>query len=327
MLRRAVRERADLRAGLEDGTAAGAAIMHSYPSWLAEMWWEELGPSTTRALMAAMNEPAETALRVNGLRPDAAQVERELRDAGEGLVRPGDGLLAPAGALVAEGPLGPVARARIDGGALVAQSRASQAAVSLLSPAAGDRVLDLCAAPGLKTTAIAARMKDRGEIVAVEVNPSRASELSDLCTRLGAGSIRVQVADAADADLGSGYDRVLVDPPCSDLGTLASRPDARWRKTPGAITELAALQASILRRGTEALAPGGTLVYSTCTISARENEALVAAAVEDAPDLEVDPLGARWPALASERDARFLQSRPDRDRTSGFFFARLRRRR
>jgi 16S rRNA (cytosine967-C5)-methyltransferase len=110
------------------------------------------------------------------------------------------------------------------------------------------------------------------------------------------------VGDAAEADLGDGYDRVLVDPPCSDLGTLASRPDARWRKSPALIERLSGLQGRILDRAIDTLKPGGTLVYSVCTISRREGPS------------QVESVGARC-----------VQLRPDRDRTDGFFIARLER--
>jgi 16S rRNA (cytosine967-C5)-methyltransferase len=126
-------------------------------------------------------------------------------------------------------------------------------------------------------------------------------------------------ADAAGEPPGSGYDRVLVDPPCTDLGTLASRPDARWRKDEDMIASLASLQRAILARGEQALAPGGTLVYSTCTISRRENEEVAASA-----SLEPDDLSALAPSLASPHDGRFLQTRPDRDLTDGLFIARMR---
>jgi 16S rRNA (cytosine967-C5)-methyltransferase len=200
---------------------------------------------------------------------------------------------------------------------LIPQSRASQAVVALLDPHPGERVLDLCGGPGVKTTAIAARMEDRGEIVSVEIDPGRAAQVGDLCGRAGVTCVRVEVADAAKADMGSGYDRILVDPPCSDLGTLASRPDARWRKSEADVKRLAELQLAIAERALHALAPTGTLVYSTCTISARENEAVVARALPAADDL-----GAEHPELASDRDGRFLQLRPDRDGTDGFFIAR-----
>ena len=327
VLRRAARERERILGGLTDATPAEAAVAHSYPRWLAEMWWRELGPETARSVMAGMNEPAETAVRVNTLRADPDAIERELREAGQEVERgSGAWLLSPAEALVLNGRLTEAARRLLARSDLLAQSRASQAVVALLDPRPGERVLDLCAGPGIKTTAIAARMRDEGEVVAVEIDPGRASQLRELAGRAGAASVRVIEADAASADVGDGYDRVLVDPPCSDLGALASRPDARWRKSPALIERLASLQDAILERGTRALRPGGTLVYSVCTISVAEAERPIAKVLDDDPGLEADDLGRELPDLASPHGGRFLRTRPDRDRTDGFFFARLRRR-
>jgi 16S rRNA (cytosine967-C5)-methyltransferase len=169
-------------------------------------------------------------------------------------------------------------------------------------------------------------MRGEGAIVAVEKDAGRAAEVRDLCRLTGALGVEVRVADAARDDLGGGYDRVLVDPPCSDLGTLASRPDARWRKSAQGIEQMAALGAEIAARGAAALRPGGTLVYSTCTVSLRENESQVERLLaSESPPLAADDLSAVHSPLASSRDRRFLQTRPDRDRTDGFFVARLRR--
>jgi 16S rRNA (cytosine967-C5)-methyltransferase len=184
-------------------------------------------------------------------------------------------------------------------------------------------------------------MEDRGELVAVEVDPERAAEVAAQAERLGARSVTVIEADltgevgviAAGSPRpggGGGFDRVLLDVPCSDLGTLASRPDARWRKSPRTIERLVGVQTEILRRAAMALRPGGTLVYSTCTISRRENEDRVAALLAQAgeggvPPLALEDLGARAPDLAAPAEPRCLQLRPDRDRTTGFFICRLKR--
>jgi 16S rRNA (cytosine967-C5)-methyltransferase len=322
VLRRAAREREALLAALGDETPERAAIAHSCPQWIAELWWRELDPEAARSLLAASNEPAETALRVNTLRAGRDSVLARL---GEGFAVPPPSLLGPPEALIATGAIGDEAAGLIDDGTLVAQSRSSQGVVAALDPQPGERVLDLCAGPGIKATQIAARLDGEGEVVSVELDEARASQVGELCEWVGADNVVVKVADAAEADHGSGYDRVLVDPPCTDLGALASRPDARWRKQAGQSRRLAALQRQILGRGLDALRPGGALVYATCTISAAENEELVASVLEDRSDVAADDLGATEAALASARDPRFLQTRPDRDRSDGFFIARLRR--
>jgi 16S rRNA (cytosine967-C5)-methyltransferase len=325
VLRRVVEQRDDLLVGLDDSTPEGAAVALSYPLWLVRLWWSELGSDDARALMRAMNEPAETAVRVNTLRAEPEPLAAELREAGIVVRGPGDGgLLSASDGLVLDRTTEPVA-ARIETGELVPQSRGSQAVVALLDPRPGERILDLCAGPGIKTTQIAARLQGSGEIRSLELDRRRAAEIEALCARAGAGNVTVEVGDAAEADLGSGYDRILVDAPCSDLGTLASRPDARWRKSPEQIGRLAQLQRRIVGRAARALAPGGRLVYSTCTISAAENEQVAATVVEYARGLDTDELGAEHPPLRLRRDHRFVQVRPDRDRTTGFFIARYRR--
>ncbi len=326
LLRRAAAEREELLATLDDSTPAGAAVAHSYPEWMARMWWKQLGATEARMLMAAMNEPAEAAFRVNSLRAAPAGVAGELREAGVEVTGPGSGeLLDPVDGIVVA-TAGEKVGARVATGELVPQSRGSQAVVALLDPQPGERVLDLCAGPGIKTTAIAARLADRGEIVSFEIDPRRAVEVEELCARAGVGCARVEVADASEADLGAGYDRVLLDPPCSDLGTLASRPDARWRKSPDDPERLASIQRRMLVRAARALAPGGTLVYSTCTIASAENEGVAAALAGYVSEIEPDDLSAEHRRLASRRDPRFLQLLPQRDRTTGFFCARFRRR-
>jgi 16S rRNA (cytosine967-C5)-methyltransferase len=348
VLRRAIRERQGLAESLlgDDSTPEGAAVAHSAPLWLARMWWSELGPEPARSLLAACNEPAEHAFRVSTLSTDRDTVLAKLRDAGidaspvasgapyppmAGEKRTGSEFaLAAPETIVISGRTGGAVPELVMAGELTPQSRGSAAVVELLDPRPGEHVLDLCAGPGIKTGQIAARMGDRGEVISVESDPERAKEVAEQARRLGLRSVTVIEADAGAAGMAQGFDRVLVDPPCSDLGALASRPDARWRKSPKAIERLVEEQALLLRRGLEALRPGGTLVYSTCTISRRENEdrvaALIAAAeAGEVPALTVDDLGALAPGLASPVDPRCLQIRPDRDCTTGFFICRLSR--
>ena len=195
----------------------------------------------------------------------------------------------------------------------------------LLDPKPGERVLDMCAAPGAKTSHIAALMQGKGELVALERHAGRAAELQENCRRLGADWVRTTQADAADPPPAAPFDRVLLDVPCSGLGTLRSRPDARWRRSPDQIDALAAVQDRLLASAARQLRPGGVLVYSTCTISPRENEERVEALVNAMPELEIEDLAAAHPHLAHPRAPRHLLVLPHRHGTDGFFIARLRR--
>jgi 16S rRNA (cytosine967-C5)-methyltransferase len=179
----------------------------------------------------------------------------------------------------------------------------------------GERTLDLCAAPGGKATMLA------GEVVAVEVDKARAEQLSATARRLGAESVRVVRADGRDLppEL-DGFDRALVDAPCSGLGVLASRPDLRWRAEP-----LPELQRELLRSAISRVRPGGTVVYSTCTINREENEDVVDAVLDDGAVVLDASLGDEWPAFRHRSRPELLQTLPHVHGTSGFFVARLRR--
>ena len=290
VLRRLAEGLRSLLGALPERTAAEAALKHSYPDWVAETWFRDLGADAAQALMRAQNEAAETVVRRNRRKdgsvdgvadpdlPDALHVDRvDLAALAQGLIWP--------------------------------QSRGSQLAGVAVGAHEGERVLDLCAAPGGKATQLA------GEVVAVEKHPGRARELEANCRRLGATNVTVVCADALELppEL-AGFDRALVDAPCSALGTLASRPDARWRARP-----LPELQLALVTAAAARVRPGGTIVYSVCTINADENERVV-----DAAGLEPEPLGEEWPHFSHPRRPEFLLTLPHVHRTSGFFIARLR---
>ncbi len=324
VLRRAARERENLLAGLRDDDPGAAAVKHSVPRWLAEMWWSELGEARARSLLRTVNEPAEAALRVNQLVATVAEVSAAL---------PVEHRLAPRlpEGIILGGPFDAHGSPLWGRGAIMPQSRASMLVARVLASAEDERVLDLCAAPGGKTTHLAALQGGRGSVLAIERHPGRASALERTCRRMQAGTVAVQVADAAHlhdrrTDLLDAFDRVLVDPPCSGLGTLRSRPDLRWRARPERIAELTELQGQILAAGAAALRPGGCLVYSVCTISRAEGIEVVEAFLRSQPEFAAERLSDEYPEWAQEGDPRYLQLLPDRDTTEGFFIARLHRR-
>jgi 16S rRNA (cytosine967-C5)-methyltransferase len=338
VLRRGAREGRALLDALDDREFRGAALLHSHPEWLAQMWWEALGAAEARALLAADNEPAEVALRVNTLRSDRPTLRAALPVASHE-----DPCLAEA--LILDGPFDARRSDAWRAGAFIAQSRAAMLVSRVLRPLPDQRVLDLCAAPGGKSTHLAALMRGRGEVLAVERNARRAQGLARTAHRLGAENVHVEIADARSVQLESGgrgggsraraFDRVLVDPPCSGLGTLQGNPDLRWRMTPRHVHEMAGAQAAMLARAADALRPGGSLVYSTCTISPTENERLIAAFLDSHHDFQLEDLGGEWPSLRMSRVSvrpcrgeiadKVLLTLPHHERTAGFFIARLRR--
>ncbi len=277
----------DLLDALPDG-----ALKLSYPDWIAELWERDFGREAAVALLRAQNEPPETVVRlVRG------EIEGEPTDV-PGAYR----VERVDGQALAEGRIWP-------------QSRGSQLAGLAVGSRPGELTLDLCAAPGGKATQIAQLTGFRGEVVAVEKHQGRARELAENVERLGATNVRVVHADALalPPEL-RGFDRALVDAPCSGLGVLNRRPDLRWRAEP-----LPDLQLALLRAAAGRVRPGGTIVYSVCTLNADENDAVV-----DASGLEIDDLGAEWPAFRHPSRPEFLLTLPHVHRTSGFFVARLR---
>jgi 16S rRNA (cytosine967-C5)-methyltransferase len=205
-----------------------------------------------------------------------------------------------------------VRESKLRSGASWPQSRGSQLAGAAVGVQPDERVLDLCAAPGGKATQLA---EIAAEVVAVEKHPGRARELEENAEHMGARNVRVVCADALELPAEyTGFDRVLVDAPCSGLGVLNSRPDLRWRATP-----LLELQLELLRVGVERVKPGGSVTYAVCTIHAAENEDVV-----DALSAEPEDLGAEHPEYRHPRRPEFLLTLPHVHGTSGFFVARMR---
>jgi 16S rRNA (cytosine967-C5)-methyltransferase len=316
VMRRATRDGAAILGTLDDATPERAAVLHSVPVWLAQLWFDELGAQPARALLAAVNQPAESSLRVNTLVATVEDVSARL---------PVPATVAPglSYGLVLGGPFDAHGSELWGQGAIMPQSRGSMTPAQVLEPQPGERVLDLCSAPGAKATQLAALMDATGGLVCVEINSRRADGLRRTFRRMHAdGPATVFVADAGESvpERAGSFDRVLVDPPCSGLGTLQSRPDLRWRTSPERVAETAALQSRILAAGAAAVRPGGVLVYSVCTISRAEGETVAERFLVGHEGFTPDPFAGCAPGTSH------LQLLPHSDGTDGFFVARFRRR-
>jgi 16S rRNA (cytosine967-C5)-methyltransferase len=326
VMRRATREARAIVDSLGEATPAEAALRHSHPKWIAELWWHELGSEDAIALMRQNNEPPESAVRANTLRVTPAELASSL--AADGARSRRDPAIPEA--LVLTSPYDVHGSPPFQRGALMPQSRASMLVARALDPQPGEQVLDLCAAPGAKATHIAALMRDEGRVVAIDIQAGRARTVENNSLRLGAQCVEVRTGDARESDHGGEFDRVLVDPPCSDLGTLQSRPDVRWRKRPAQVAGLAALQREILDAAAVSVRPGGRLVYSTCTVSAAENERQIEDFLgrhEAFSPVDLSGPYSQEPATGPSNRGRFLRTLPHRHGTDGFFIAALERHR
>ena len=272
-------------------------VRHSLPDWLTRELLQWLPPERAEAFGSACNSPPSLDLRVNRLRSSPAAVQAALAGAGVEAIAI-EGL--PAG-LTLKGRSGDLSR--LPGfaeGYWCVQDRAAQRIAPLLDPQPGERILDACAAPGGKSTHLAELMGDQGLVLALDRGEARVRRVSRNAERLGLGSIAVQHGDATalvqeQPDLRASFDRILVDAPCSGLGTLARHADARWRIDPSSIDELVLLQRQLLDGLLPLLKPHGRLVYATCTVHPRENGQLIDAVLADHPELQLQQSWQLWP--------------------------------
>ncbi len=281
--------------------AEALALRRSLPLWLAQLLLQWLPPQRADAFALACNQPPPLDLRLNRLRASLDQQRAALQAAGVE-AEPIAGLAA---ALHLNGRGGDLRRLPGFGeGHWCVQDRAAQRIAPLLAPEPGQWVLDACAAPGGKSTHLAELMGDQGTVWAVDRSDARLERVRRNAERLGLSCIRTMAADARhlaeqNPQWLAHFDRILLDAPCSGLGTLARHADARWRITPEAIAELTVLQRQLLEGSLPLLKPEGRLVYATCTVHPAENAELVAAFLADHPELQLLGSSQSWPGDGS----------------------------
>jgi 16S rRNA (cytosine967-C5)-methyltransferase len=303
----------------------------SHPPWLVERWVREFGPETARSLCAANNRKPPFTVRTNTLKITREALHRRL---GEGRISSQPTSFSPEGLLLKKSPALTEERLFQEGLYFV-QDESSQVVSHLLSPQPGERILDACAAPGGKTTHLAQLMEDRGEIIALELHGSKIKLIEENCRRLGITMVRAVERDVSQSlpfPPGETFDRILLDAPCTGLGILHRNPEAKWRRKPEDIARLSRVQNLLLDSVSSWLKPGGSLVYSTCTMTPEENDGIVHSFLERHPEFRLEDLREVLPAgLRPLVDSQgFYRTYPEGvirepNRMDGFFAARLRK--
>ncbi len=315
VLRRLEREKGSLSAP-ED-----LSVRYSHPRWLVDALGRRVGEGELPALLACHNGEVPTAVQVNICRVTASQLLRELQDAGvQAQPHP---WLADCLSLRGTGDLERLESFR--GGGFYVQDAAARLAVLAAGPAPGERVLDVCAAPGGKSFAAAIAMGGRGEVVSCDIHPRKRALIEDGARRLGLSCIRALTRDGKERvpEWEGAFDLVLADVPCSGLGIIRKKPDIRWRD-PAPLAGLPAVQRAILDNACAYVRPGGVLLYSTCTLLERENEDVVRAFLRDHREFAPEPFA--LPGPVGRADQGHVTLWPHRHGTDGFFIAKLRRR-
>ncbi len=302
------------------------SVRWSHPDWLVKKWLGYFGREETESLLKANNQESPLTLRANRLKGDRESLREKLRARGFNAAptrwSPQGIQLKSAGAAADQLP-------GFQAGFFQVQGEASQLIGYLVDPQPGERVLDACAAPGGKTTHLAELMGDNGELIVTDISVKGLEKLKQNVQRLGLTSVRpfaVDVSRGLTGALALPYDRILVDAPCSGLGTLRSHPEAKWQKDERDIRRLSKLQKKIVRRLSSYLKPGGILVYATCTLTREENEGVVEDFLDHERGFVLDNARDTLPREAKHMiSGKYFLALPHKHNTDGFFAARMRK--
>ncbi|MDJ0617568.1 MAG: 16S rRNA (cytosine(967)-C(5))-methyltransferase [Calothrix sp. MO_192.B10] len=298
-------------------------ILHSFPDWIIEVWLEQLGFASTEQLCIWMNKTPAIDLRINPLNSSLGEVELALQAVGVECQRLTN---LPQGLRLISSPGNIQNLPGFKEGWWTVQDSSAQLVGYLLDPQPGEVIIDVCAAPGGKTTHIAELMGDRGKIWACDRTPSRLRKLQQNAQRLGLNSIEICPGDGRSfSQFNSIGDRVLLDVPCSGLGTLHRHADARWRQTPAKVEELALLQRELITHAATFVKPGGVMVYATCTLHPMENESVINSFLASHPHWQIEHPVKESPLATYASPQGWLKVLPHQHNMDGFFMARLRK--
>jgi 16S rRNA (cytosine967-C5)-methyltransferase len=308
----------------QEDPAGYFAVKYSYPKWLVEKYIGLFGTEFAESLLDSGNGIPELTVRANTLKTTASVlVERLAAEDAEAVTGKYSGEAVIIKSSVSVGAL-----AAFKEGLFQVQDQSSMLPASVLAPLPGERVLDACSAPGGKATHMAQLMQNRGIVVARDIHEHKLKLIEDAAKRLGIDIIKCELHDAALPDsAGEGaFDRVLLDAPCTGLGIIRRKPDIKWARETKDFEGIAALQRKLLQTVSQSVKPGGSLVYSTCTILPEENENVVNEFLHANENFEAVDIAQYLPAgLAVHAKGGMLQTYPNRDGIDGFFIARLRR--
>ncbi len=323
VLRNVVRSLDNLPEPTEGSEAKRLAIRHSHPTWMVRRWLERFGTADTVRLLETNNRRPHFGLRINTRRITMEDYEAELQRLEVAFERSPylDGFLRVGQLQLI------LAAGHLREGLAAVQDESAGLVVRVLDPQPGERVLDLCAAPGGKALHAAERMEDQGELLAVDVHPARLRLVAKAASARGYSSIQTMAADGRtlDPNLVGLFDRVLLDAPCSGLGVLSRRADLRWIRHEGDLDELTALQDALLTAAARLVRPGGLLVYGTCTIEPDENRDRIELFLESHPEFSAERADGLVAKDVLDEDG-FLSTLPHVHEINGAFGARLRRR-
>lgn len=296
-------------------------ILHSFPDWMITTWLEEWGETETEKLCMWFNQSPAIDLRVNPLRTSVTEVKTALQNVGVN-VSP---LPHLPQSLRLTGKVGSINKLPgFTSGWWTIQDSSAQLVSYLLDPQPGEVIIDACAAPGGKTTHIAELMADKGEIWACDRAPKRLRKVQANAQRLQLKSIQIHTGDSRDfPQFQQIADRVLVDAPCSGLGTLHRHPDIRWRQKPEKIAELNVLQQQLLSQAATWVKPDGILVYATCTLNKSENEQIIQSFLENHPDWQIQTPSVDSPLQVLATTPGWIKILPSRHNMDGFFMVKL----
>jgi 16S rRNA (cytosine967-C5)-methyltransferase len=308
----------------EQDPAEYLSARYSYPKWMVEKYIGLFGAEFAEALLDAGNSMPELTVRANTLRITPEELVKELRNEGAD-ASPGRYVRE---AIVLKSNTGISDLNAFRSGLFQVQDESSMLPALVLAPEPGELVLDACSAPGGKATHMAQLMQNKGTIIARDVHEHKLKLIDSAAARLGINIIKSRIHDSTLPDLAheKAFDRILLDAPCMGFGIIRRKPDIKWARQEKDIESITQLQKTLIKAVSESLKPGGTLVYSTCSVLPQENEMVVRDFLDNNKDFIADDITPYLPPeLAARASGCALQLYPNRDGIDGFFIARLKR--